>query len=162
MENNLLSVFKFKVQDSPPIGKGCFATSPIVENEIICKFSGPKMQLKDFFEKYDFQNGNPLQISEDQYLDLISPYVFFNHSCNPNAGLRNNGVLFALKNINSGEQITYDYSTTIDDVTWKMDCLCKSDNCRGVIRDFLSIPHEQKQYYFRKSAILKFLRELYF
>jgi len=43
---------------------------------------------------------------------------FFNHSCDPNAGLQIDGQkvwLVAIKNITQGEEITWDYSTTMDE-----------------------------------------------
>lgn len=98
---------------------------------------------------------------------------FFNHSCAPNAGLKIDGKVFliAIQNIANGDEITWDYSTTMDADDWEMDCNCGSKNCRGRIRDFKYIPQDtQKRYLdlgivpeyisknFRKGFVAKNLR----
>lgn len=154
--------FKFKIQENHRFGRAIVATDDIAPNEIIFKFGGPLITLKEFFDKYEWNYANPLQIGEDTYIDLIEPYVLINHSCSPNAGVRNNGILFALGQINAGEEITFDYSTTVDDVTWSMECDCHSPNCRGQIGDFMSIPHMQKQFYLEKNALTNYIKNLYY
>ncbi|OGJ61179.1 hypothetical protein A3A67_04900 [Candidatus Peribacteria bacterium RIFCSPLOWO2_01_FULL_51_18] len=162
MEGIFTQTFKFKVINGTPLGRACIATKEIIKSEIICKFAGPKISLREFFDKYDINDGNPLQITDDNYIDLIVPYVCFNHSCEPNAGIRNNGILFALRNIPAGEEITYDYSTTIDDVTWQMECMCKKKGCRKVIGDFQSVPHEVKEYYRKNGALTTHIIQTYY
>lgn len=162
MQGILHLVFKFEVQEKTRLGRACIAKKPIAKNEIICKMVGPSLSLKDFFDKYELNDCTPLQIGNDRFIDLIEPYNCFNHSCNPNAGIRNNGILFALKDISPGEEIMYDYSTTVDDVTWRMDCDCREANCRKVIGDFLSIPHEKRLYYRENGAFAKHIIETYF
>jgi uncharacterized protein len=162
MQGILSLFFKFKVVDGTRLGRACVALNLIKKGEIICKMTGPKIDLKHFFEKYEINDCTPLQISESDYIDLIEPYVCFNHSCNPNAGLRNNGVLFALRDIKEGEEIMYDYSTTVDDIIWKMDCLCKQPGCRKVIGDFQSIPHQQKEFYLKNNALTEYIKKTYY
>lgn len=152
----------FKVENDTPLGRACFAKVNIQEGEIICKMTGPLISLREFSEKYPFDNGNPLQVDEDVYLDLIEPFVCFNHSCDPNAGIRNNGVLFALREIKKGEEIRYDYSTTVDDHWWGMDCLCQSPICRQKISDFQSISHDRKSFYKEKGALTAHLLRVYY
>lgn len=154
--------FKFKVSENPSLGKGMFATDKILENEIIFKFTGPILTLKQFFEKYEMNGCNVLQVDEDKYIDVIEPYLFVNHSCDPNAGVRNNGVLFALRDINAGEEIFFDYSTTADDVIWNMECKCGSKNCRKIIGDFITLPHERKQFYLKKNALMGYIKKMYY
>lgn len=162
MQGILPLFFKFKVIDGTRLGRACIATKPLIMGEIICKMTGPRIDLKHFFEKYEMDDCTPLQVDEDGYIDLIEPYVCFNHSCSPNAGIRNNGILFALKDIKEGEEIMYDYSTTVDDVIWRMDCLCGESNCRKVIGDFQSIPHEQKDFYFKNNALTAYIKRTFY
>ena len=44
-------------------------------------------------------------------------------------------LLVARRNINKGEEITYDYCLTESNPDWILapKCLCKSDNCRGLV-----------------------------
>ena len=62
-----------------------------------------------------------------------------NHSCNPNSFSKGK-FIYAFRNIKSGEEITIDYSTTNIDKKWKMNCHCKSKNCRKVIRSVQFLP----------------------
>lgn len=158
----LSKFFKFKVVDDSPFGKGIVATQNITKGEIIFKFAGPILSLKEFFDKYETNDDNVLQIDTDRFMDVIEPYVYVNHSCDPNAGVRNYGVLFALKEIKVGEEIFFDYSTTVDDVIWSMECRCGSKICRGVIGDFLTVPHERKLYYLDNNALLTHIKRTYF
>ncbi len=65
-----------------------------------------------------------------------------NHSCSPNCYARGRHI-WALRDISPGEEITIDYSTTNVDKRWKMNCHCKSRNCRQVIRSIQSLPKGQ-------------------
>lgn len=104
------------------------------------------------YHQKDFKRGiiDPLQIGDDKYLELDDLSVKFNHSCDPNAGLRARSTLYALKNIKVGDEITYDYSTTIDESFW---CKCGAKDCRGVIYDFFSLPNNAKRYYYNNNAL---------
>jgi len=87
---------------------------------------------------------------------------FFNHPCNPNSGLKiQNGkaILVAIKNIKSGEEITWDYSTTMNEDDWEMDCVCGSKNCRGRIRDFKYLPENVQQKYINLRIVPKYILE---
>lgn len=79
---------------------------------------------------------------------------FLNHSCDPNSGLRlvkTNGVwdfqLVTLRQIQANTEITFDYSTWVDDGVWSMECNCCSLNCRGVISSFRDLPANLRQKY---------------
>lgn len=154
--------YKFSVVSGTKLGRACVATSDIQKGEIICKMTGPSISLREFFDKYELNDCNPLQVSADEYIDLVEPYVCFNHSCDPNAALRNEGILFALRMIKKDEEIMYDYSTSVDDPIWHMGCLCGTKNCRKLIADFQSIPHEQKEFYRINNAITRHIHNLYY
>ena len=60
--------------------------------------------------------------------------IFYtNHSCNPNAEIKYRVKLIATKNINMGEEITFDYAQTESDPYWRMKCRCRSKNCKKII-----------------------------
>ncbi|XP_063433141.1 uncharacterized protein LOC134715130 isoform X2 [Mytilus trossulus] len=65
---------------------------------------------------------------------------FVNHSCKPNCEIQKwnvNGVyrmaLFALRDIEAGEELCYDYNFHSYNMDSQQDCMCGSENCRGVI-----------------------------
>lgn len=158
---------KFEVRSSELESSGCFATEEIKTGEIICTCKGENISFQELKQRYEGGKEkicNPLQIGEKEYLDLDEPYVFFNHSCNPNAGLRKKGELFALKDINEGEEITYDYSTTewtYDKFgkykDWSMECNCKSKDCRGTLGTFPTLNPKLKKKYYQEGALQDFI-----
>jgi SET domain-containing protein len=85
---------------------------------------------------------------------------FFNHSCDPNAGLKitaTKAVLVAIKDISLGQEITWDYSTTMDEDDWEMNGNCGSNNCSGKIRDFKYLPPEIQQKYLTLDIVQSIL-----
>jgi len=116
---------KFDIRRSKIGGKGCFATKDINKEEVIKRLSGEVVSRTEInkrilkgIERID----DPLQIGDDLFIDLDEPSYFFNHSCNPNAGIRRKSELFAIKGISKGEEITFDYSTTVGkDIDWIMN-----------------------------------------
>ncbi|XP_019958031.2 histone-lysine N-methyltransferase ASH1L isoform X1 [Paralichthys olivaceus] len=65
---------------------------------------------------------------------------FINHSCEPNCEMQKwsvNGVyrigLFALKEISSGTELTYDYNFHSFNTEEQQVCKCGSESCRGII-----------------------------
>ena len=118
-----------RVKKSAIEGEGVFASQNFKKGETICKMRGEKVtceELKSRYEKVKEKICNPLQINEKTYLDLGEPYVYVNHSCTPNCGIRKTAELFALTNINIGEELTYDYSTT----EWTYENLASTKNGR--------------------------------
>ena len=134
-------------------GYGVYAARDFKKGEKIHVLGGKISTPKSIaLHQKNFKRGiiDPLQIGDDKYLELDALSVKFNHSCDPNASLREMSTLYAFKNIKKGEEITYDYSTTIDESFW---CKCGSKNCRGVIYDFFSLPNKAKRYYFGNNAL---------
>lgn len=144
---------KFTVKKSGIDGKGCFATSLIKKEEVICFMKGQLLSIPELIEKYEKGEeriSDPLQVEERNYLDLDEPYIFFNHSCKPNAAVVKFNELIAIRDIKSGEEIVFDYSLTewSEDADWEdyndwiMDCNCKTLACRKKIREFRFLPSD--------------------
>ncbi len=91
-----------------------------------------------------------VQIGRKSYLHISGNGDYLNHSCNPNAGLVIKGTnvnLKAIKNIKRGDEVTFDYSTTMNEDEYELKCHCGSTNCRKIIRDFKYLPITlQKKY----------------
>lgn len=137
-------------------GHGIYAKEIIKKGELICIFGGYVMSIEEE------SNGDPavsdygLQIDEKNVLgikskDEIEISCFFNHSCEPNCGFRGQIFLIAMRDIEKGEQITFDYAMTLGDSAdvekYEIKCLCGEKNCRGTITDSdWKIPELQKKY----------------
>lgn len=68
-------------------------------------------------------------------------------------------AVFANKNFKAGEEITWDYSTTMDEDKWEMDCVCQSKNCRKRIKDFKYLPKEIQQKYIKLGIVPDYILE---
>lgn len=66
-----------------------------------------------------------------------------------------------LRNLAPGEEILWDYSTSMDEDSWTMVCQCSSPNCRGVIKDFRFLSPELQQHYLALGIVLPFIAEQY-
>jgi len=100
-----------------------------------------------------------LQIDEDFVIDGVSvnsgefyeDTFFFNHSCEPNAGIKGQIFLVAMRDIAEGQEVTFDYAMCLHETKgaplYRMECLCGRTNCRGVITDNdWKLPELQKKY----------------
>lgn len=100
---------------------------------------------------------NLLQIDEQLYILPDPPGVFANHSCCPNAGVVHTTTLIALREIRKDEEIRFDYSTTMDEDLWTMQCLCGEPECRGVVEDFKYLPQEVQRAYLTRGIVQPFI-----
>jgi len=138
------------------LGKGVFAATSIHHGEVIFTCEGKVISLQEVVAKGD-QQSNPIQIDTQTYLDVESPGVYINHSCDPNAGLMNNTILVALRAIAPHEQICFDYSTSMSEELWTMECKCLAPQCRGLIQDFHYLPAELKARYVALGIVQDFI-----
>ena len=137
-------------------GRGLFATELIPIGETILTFTGPIISQSEVDLKSDTEEANPMQIADEIYIDLQEPGVLANHSCNPNAGIKNDTNLIALKDIVPNEEIMYDYSTTIDG-GWTMPCGCQEKECRNEVYDFKDLPKKKQKHYLKLGIVQKYL-----
>lgn len=140
------------------IGKGTFAKEPIKEGEQILVFTGPIITYDEAVAKGDHMD-DPVMIGINKYVDVNGPELFVNHSCEPNAGLIKDTTLVAIRNIRQGEEITFDYSTAMEENHWTMKCRCESNRCRKVIGNFSDLPNALKQKYLDLGIVQKFITD---
>lgn len=147
------------------VGKSVFANKNFKKGEKIIEFKGKLFTSEQVPTPYNEVEDHYVQIDKDLYMGPSGGLDdFFNHSCNPNSGLKVRSkrvILIAIKDIKKGEEITWDYSTTMmDDVdNWEMDCMCKSKNCRKRIRDFKYLPKKIQQKYIKLGIVPRYILE---
>lgn len=62
------------------------------------------------------------------------PIHMTNHSCDPNASFDEGGLLVAVREIEPGEEITYDYvAHPLPASPWNFKCGCGAERCVGWI-----------------------------
>lgn len=148
---------KVEVRESTQHGRGVFARVLLKRGEVILQFKGPQLTRTQLTpEMYH------LQIGEDAYLGPsgeADDYV--NHSCEPNAGFDHNLKLVALRDIAVGEEITWDYSTAIDEEDFTgFPCGCGAARCRGLVRSFRHLDRNEQERLV--ASVLPYLRHKYF
>jgi SET domain-containing protein len=139
------------------VGRGVFAAEPIRANSLILEFSGPVLTLGEARAK-GADAANALQVGVDRYLYLNEPGRFVNHSCAPNAAVIDDTRLVALYDIATGEEIRFDYSTTVSD-GWTMPCRCGSPLCRELVVAFQLLPQSLRQHYAVRRFVQRFIVE---
>ncbi|PIN92816.1 hypothetical protein COU54_05370 [Candidatus Pacearchaeota archaeon CG10_big_fil_rev_8_21_14_0_10_31_24] len=158
------------VNKSKISGKGVFADRDLKKGELFCEMEGKLMTIPELLEKCDSgeeEEGYPFQIDDLNYLDLDDPYMYINHSCNPNLGIKEEKILFVLKDIKEGEEVTFDYSSSEwssdtgwgEEFTepWDMECSCGNENCRKIVTEFPQLPEEIKIRYEQLGALPSFI-----
>ena len=56
-----------------------------------------------------------------------------------------------------GEEIRFDYSTTMLERAWELNCACGSPRCRGLIQDFDLLPIALQTFYLRLGIVQNFI-----
>jgi len=155
---------KFFVTNTKTYGIGVYAKKDIKKGEEIWVLTGQRIGEIDcdaMIARGELNNDDPLQISHDEYYILDDISHAFNHSCDPNSALRGESTLFAIRDIKKGEEIVYDYSTTVDPknftFTTMSNCLCGSQNCRKSLGNVLSIPKHVLDIYIKEGAIQDYI-----
>ena len=63
----------------------------------------------------------------------LSVEWYVNHSCDGNCGFNDDGEFIAIKRIESGEELTFDYGLVESNPKFEMTCRCGSTKCRKKI-----------------------------
>ena len=142
------------------IGQGLFAARDYRAGELIMILRGPRFERDDPLHQTP-SGANLLQTGRRTYILLGPPGVYANHSCDPNAGIARNRRLVAIRDIGVGQEIRFDYSTTMDEDFWTMTCLCGAANCRGNVTDFRQLPAEVRQRYLDLGVVQGFIAQRY-
>lgn len=70
---------------------------------------------------------------EDNDFNKLSVEWYINHSCDGNVGFNENGDFVAIRNIEKGEELTYDYGLAESNPKFLMQCKCQSSQCRNMV-----------------------------
>lgn len=141
-----------KVKDSNLHGKGVFATKNIAKDTTIFEYLGDRITPEQADEKANLMDYDDpshtffFSISNGMVIDggvNGNDARFINHSCEPNCEAQEdeNGdhvYIVALRDIETNEELTFDYGLIIDDeltpeLEQQYKCLCGSPKCRGTM-----------------------------
>jgi len=121
---------KFLLKNSQIQGEGIFTTRSYRKGEFVVKLTGKKI-IRKYNEKTDRELcANWFGIGKDLWINPNFPLSKINHSCSPNIGIKGQIMFYALRKIDNGEELTFDYSTSEQETDWKMRCHCGQSDCR--------------------------------
>ena len=138
------------------IGRGVFAARHLQPGEPILSFHGPALATPEMIALGP-DRVYALQVGDGEYLDLVPPGRYLNHSCDPNAGVLNDRTLIALRPIAPGEEVRFDYSTAMREDHWTMECRCGEYLCRRVVLDFHHLPPITQNRYLQLGIVQRFI-----
>ena len=140
---------RISVRSSGVHGKGVFAEMDIAEGETLIEYKGEVIKWKEALRRHPH---NPKEPNHTFFFSIDDKHVidgnangnsarWINHSCKPNCEAdEKKGRVFikALRNIQAGEELNYDYGLVIDEpYTAKLkkdyQCLCGAKKCRGTL-----------------------------
>jgi len=138
---------KLTVANSPVHGRGVFAKKAFRKGERIIEYTGRRILWSSVPDDLDDERTYYFGLDNDK--EVIDPSVggneaqWINHSCKPNCEVREiRGRIFihALRKLQPGEELSYDYRLEIDDdiprtkeIEDEARCRCGSPNCRGTL-----------------------------
>jgi hypothetical protein len=85
-------------------GKGLFAVKKIPAHSVTCKATGIRLDFNETLRLAE-RESHCLQIGADQYMYCQPPFLYSNHSCEPNCGVNADLELFTLREILPGEEL---------------------------------------------------------
>jgi uncharacterized protein len=115
--------------------RGVFALQSLKKGELIAIFGGAICDFNGLLSLPDTLRSLSLQVEDEMFLvpETVGEGDFVNHSCDPNAGLSGQICLVAMRDIEPGEEIRFDYAMCDSLPYDEFDCECGSMNCRGHI-----------------------------
>lgn len=140
----------FVVKRSRIAGKGAFATRDIAKGERIIEYVGERVSHAVADDRYDDDSVDAhhtflFNVNRSVIIDAYfggNDSRFINHSCEPNCESeieRGRVFIDAIKRINKGDELTYDYAygrdgtETLEDEADLYVCRCGRKKCRGTI-----------------------------
>jgi SET domain-containing protein len=115
---------------------GCHTTAAIKKGAVIVEYTGPRITIKEADALYDDHPRTYLFGLTDgkHVIDGEGVAAFINHSCDPNCEadeVKGRVWIIAARNIQPGEELTYDYNLYDGELDDPSACFCGTSNCRG-------------------------------
>ena len=127
---------KAQMRVTPGKGSGSFAISKISKGEIVASFGGNVINQSELTNYSADRVSRSLQLNRDTYLlsgDVPEEGDMINHSCGPNCGMAGTSSVQTLRDIEIGEELTFDYAMSDSSHYDEFSCSCEKDECREKI-----------------------------
>ena len=132
---------RIEIRSSTVDGSGSFAKELIKKNEVVIIWGGGVVVTEKEFQKGfaegKYQSETAIHFDETHKwvqlaTDIDEQDAALNHSCDPNLWFVGGWPLAARRDIMSGEELTFDYSTG-ETYPLRSECRCDAINCRKKI-----------------------------
>ena len=125
-------------------GQGLFVTRKVAQGEMVIEYAGERIRLIMADPRERHYESRKIgcymfRLDDDWVVDATmrgNAARFINHSCDPNCASRvvcvegvKHIVIYALRELGDGEEMTYDYKFPIEDGA--IPCHCGAKGCRG-------------------------------
>ncbi len=148
---------KIEARQSPIHGNGVFAIAPIAKGERVIEYKGKRRTHDDVDtdadNSGDVESGHTFLFTLDDNYVIDANYKgndarWINHGCEPNCEAvldenedkprKSRVFIEAMRDIEAGEELTYDYGITLDEPHTKRlkqiwACLCGAKKCTGTM-----------------------------
>lgn len=133
-----------------PKGWGSFARECIVAGTTVAGFGGYVTTVAMVHRLTPDRVSRSIQVDDDLYLvsaETPEPGDMLNRSCDPNCGLMGGTLLVAMRDLEPGDELSFDYATCDSSDYDEFDCACSALVCRGTVtgRDWM-LPELQAKY----------------
>jgi uncharacterized protein len=131
-------------------GFGVYAHERVCAGELLVVWGGSVTDYETLITLPAIKQIRSVQVEEDRYLVSHStndPADYFNHCCDPNAGLSGQIALVARRDIEPGEEVCFDYAMSDASPYDEFECECGLSACRKRItgNDWM-LPELQERY----------------
>lgn len=137
-------------------GKGVKARHDLQEGHVLTVIGGPTVSYAETLTMGN-KESYCMQVEVNRYIRPTFPFYLFNHSCMPNCGINANLQLVTIRDVNRGEELSWDYSTSMLERGWQLTCACRTSQCRQLITDFDPLPAPLQQHSLDLGIIVPFI-----
>jgi SET domain-containing protein len=124
-------------------GFGLYTRRPYKKGEQMARFTG---EVRDEILLHT------LQITPTRHLHDPHFVGYLLHACDPNVALNMETLtMWALTDIDAGEALTMDYTSTEDVLYRQFPCLCQSSHCRKWITGGLELINEEGRAHLKEA-----------
>lgn len=137
------------VRSSSLHGAGVYTTTPLRKGARVLEYTGPRLKKEETEGLYADNEVTYLFTMDDPnvVIDGFGMAAFVNHSCHPNCESDQIGDsiwIVALRDIEAGEELTYDYCLWDGEPGDEAPCYCGAKNCRGTMYSEEEIARQKK------------------
>ena len=140
-----------RVVDDAVLGHRVITDRIIKTGEVVAIWRAPTMPGTRARALSPRERDYLLQIDDDQFMYVglgdLRTVDYINHSCDPNCGFTDAVTLAAMRTIDRGEVVTFDYAMSDSNSFIAFECRCGVPNCRGALsRNDWKLPDLQHRY----------------